>query len=91
MLSDIWVTVSVREDGLSPFKMDAVLKGKVPSIADQVVEFQVFQVRAMEDFATWKAAKPTGQYDMKTFEVKLRPVKAVKDLRPGASILFDIK
>ena len=37
------------------------------------------------------AAKAQGQYDSKTFEVKMRPVSRVPNLRPGMSVLLDTK
>lgn len=36
----------------------------------------------------WKATKANGQYDLRTFEVKARPVEAVEGLRPGMSIII---
>lgn len=29
-------------------------------------------------YAAWKATKTTGQYDLKTFEVKAKPVQSVE-------------
>ena len=48
------------------------------------------KVYAMKDegsYAVWKATKTQGQYDLKTFEVKARPMKAVEGLRPGMSLV----
>ena len=39
-------------------------------------------------YATWKATKEKGQYDIKTFEVKARPVHAIDGLRPGMSLIL---
>lgn len=91
MLNDMWVTFTVREDALSPFKMNAVLKANIPSMDNKPILFEVFNVKPMEDFATWKAAKPTGQYDVKTFEVKARPKEPVNGLRPGMSVLLNME
>ena len=51
----------------------------------------MMKVTSMKDkgsFAVWKATKATGQYDQKTFEVKARPTSAVKDIRPGMSVIL---
>ena len=40
----------------------------------------------MKDFGTyaaWKATKTTGQFDLKTFEVKAKPVQPVENLTSG--------
>ena len=42
-----------------------------------------------EAVAAWKATKTTGQYDMKTFEVKASPAQKVDGLRPGMSVLME--
>ena len=34
-------------------------------------------------YAAWKATKTTGQFDLKTFEVKAVPVERTDGLRPG--------
>ena len=39
-------------------------------------------------YAVWKATKANGQYDLRTFEVKARPVEAVEGLRPGMSVVI---
>lgn len=39
-------------------------------------------------YAVWKATKTTGQYDLKTFEVKARPETKIDGLRPGMSIIL---
>jgi HlyD family secretion protein len=36
----------------------------------------------------WKASKANGQYDLKTFEVKARPVEKLEGLRPGMSLVI---
>jgi len=44
----------------------------------------------MADFATWVPTKAKGEFDMKTFEIHLKPVHPVKGLRPGMSIEIHI-
>ena len=38
-------------------------------------------------YAVCKATKANGQYDLKTFEVKARPVEKIEGLRPGMSLV----
>jgi len=39
-------------------------------------------------YAAWKATKTTGQFDLKTFEVRARPMEIVEGLRPGMSVII---
>ena len=36
-----------------------------------------------------KATKTSGQFDVKTFEVRARPVGKITNLRPGMTALFE--
>ena len=84
--ADMWVTFNVREDRLKEFEMGQVFKAEIPAL-DTTAEFKVYAMRDLGSYAAWKATKAYGQFDMKTFEVKARPVKPVKNLRPGMSII----
>lgn len=85
-LDDAWAVLQVREDEMAAFSMDTVHVGEVPALKKDV-EFKVTTVAVMPDFATWKAARPGGT-DLRTFEIRLRPVASVDGLRPGMSVLF---
>lgn len=39
-------------------------------------------------YAAWKATKTTGQFDLKTFEVRAVPVGVKEVLRPGMSVII---
>lgn len=85
-LDQMWVAFNVREDRLKEFEMGQVFTARIPAL-DCEAEFCVYAMRDLGSYASWKATKATGQFDMKTFEVKARPVKAVKNLRPGMSVI----
>jgi len=88
-LNDIWFTFNVREDLLGELKMDKTFKVKVPALNNKIVEVKVTYIKALASYATWKATKTTGQFDVKTFEVRARPTAKVADLRPGMTALFE--
>ena len=88
-LNDIWFTFNVREDLLGELKMGKTFKIKVPALENQVVEVKVTYIKALASYATWKATKTTGQFDVKTFEVRARPTAKVANLRPGMTALFE--
>ena len=88
-LNDMWFTFNVREDLLADMKMGSSFKVKVPALDNQIVTLKVSYIKALASYATWKATKTTGQFDVKTFEVRARPNTKVKDLRPGMTALFE--
>jgi HlyD family secretion protein len=88
-LNDIWFTFNVREDLLGELKMGKTFSVKVPALNNQVVEVKVNYIKALASYATWKATKTTGQFDVKTFEVRAKPTTKVADLRPGMTALFE--
>ena len=48
---------------------------------------KVYYMKDQGSYAVWKATKANGQYDLKTFEVKARPVETLDGLRPGMSLV----
>ena len=44
----------------------------------------------MGEYATWKATESGKGFDMRSFEVELRAVEPVKDLRVGMSVLLEL-
>ena len=82
----IYAIFNVREDDLADFKMDNLYKAKVPGLGNDEVSFKVTYIAPMADFATWVPVKAKGEYELKTFEIHLKPQERIKDLRPGMSI-----
>jgi len=88
-LNDMWFVFNVREDLLANMKMGSTFNVKVPALGNKMVQVKVTYLKAMASYATWKATKTTGQFDVKTFEVHARPTSKVDGLRPGMSALVD--
>lgn len=87
MVNDIWGTFNVREDQLKGMKIGAKLKVYVPAL-DKQIEMRVTSLKDQGSYAVWKATKSNGQYDLKTFQVKARPVQKVDGLKPGMSLII---
>ncbi|SFK91412.1 HlyD family secretion protein [Porphyromonadaceae bacterium KH3CP3RA] len=86
-LDDIWFTFNVREDLLNDMKKGAVITVKIPALNNREAKLEITYIKAMASFATWKATKTTGDFDLKTFEIRAKPVEPIKDLRPGMTAL----
>lgn len=88
-MNDIWFSFNVREDLLGSMKVGSKFKVKIPALNNQEIEVKVSYVKALASYATWKATKTSGQFDVKTFEVRARPTQKVTDLRPGMTALVE--
>lgn len=88
-LTDSWVVLNVREDHLAKFQMNAAVTGTIPALGDRGFELSVYYISPLADFATWRATRYSSGYDIKTFEVRLRPREAIDGLRPGMSVLIE--
>lgn len=84
-----WVTLSLREDLMPGIRPGRRLSGQLPALGMRSIEFEVHYIAPMADFATWRSSRDLGGFDLRTFEVRARPVERVPDLRPGMSVLVD--
>jgi len=83
-----WVAVNLREDQYRGMAIGRVVRGSVPALGTSA-SFKVYYVHPQGDFATWRATRQSSGYDVRAFEVRLRPVQPIAGLRPGMSVLFD--
>ena len=88
-MNDIWFSFNVREDLLGSMKIGNTFTVKIPALDNQEVEVKVSYIKALASYATWKATKTSGQFDVKTFEVRARPTKKIANLRPGMTALVE--
>ncbi|MCQ2262150.1 MAG: efflux RND transporter periplasmic adaptor subunit [Bacteroidales bacterium] len=87
-MSDVWFTFSVREDLLNDLKVGAIVDINIPALGEQTYKAKVTYLKAMASYATWRATKVNGQYDVKSFDVKLVPVDEIPDLRAGMTAII---
>ena len=87
MMDDMWGTFNVREDQLDGMQVGTEFSVFVPAF-NKEVKMKVYHLKDQGSFAVWKATKANGQYDLKTFEVKARPVEKMEGLRPGMSLVI---
>ena len=87
VMDDMWGTFNVREDQLNGMKVGSEFSAFVPAF-NKEVKMKVYYLKDQGSYAVWKATKTNGQYDLKTFEVKARPVEKLDGLRPGMSLII---
>lgn len=86
-MSDVWFTFAVREDMLSRFTMGSSVQVKIPALGNEKYPVVVTHVKAMGTYATWRSTQQNGGYDVRTFDVKCRPIVTIPNLRPGMTAL----
>ena len=86
-LTDVWFTFAVREDMLSNFAMGSTVMVKIPALGDDKYPVVVTHLKAMGTYATWRSTQQNGGYDVRTFDVKCRPIADIPGLRPGMTAL----
>ena len=69
------------------FKGRKIVGVRIPALEKDTV-MKVFYIRDLGTYANWQATKSTGDFDARTFEVKMRPSRPIDGLRPGMSVLL---
>ncbi|MBR3446098.1 MAG: efflux RND transporter periplasmic adaptor subunit [Prevotella sp.] len=87
VMNDMWGTFNIREDQLKGMKIGDTFKAYVPAF-DKEIQMKVYYIKDQGAYAVWKATKSNGQYDLKTFEMKAKPLTKIEGLRPGMSLII---
>ncbi|MDR6759423.1 HlyD family secretion protein [Mycoplana sp. BE70] len=88
-LGDVWLRFDLREDLLKGLKVGDRFSAKIPALGDVPMEVEVRTIATRGEYAGWRATRATGDFDLRTFEVRAYPVKRVDALRPGMSAYVD--
>lgn len=86
---DRHIIFNVREELLNDLTMGKRIKVMIPALGKKEVDAEIYYIRDMGSYATWRATKTTGSWDSRTFEIKARPTEEVPNLRPGMSIIYN--
>lgn len=78
---------NVRENMLKDISVGSEIKVWIPAL-DVETQMEVFYIRDLGTYANWQATKASGDYDVRTFEIKARPKEQIKNFRPGMSVVL---
>lgn len=84
--NDSWALFNAREDQLGHFQQGTVFNAEIPALA-KTIRMRVTWLSAQPEFATWKNVRGTQGLDLRTFEVRAKPLTAEPGLRPGMSVI----
>jgi len=88
-MSDIWFHFAIREDMLRDITMGSEFDINIPALGQGTWRVKVTYIKAMASYATWRSTQTNGGYDVKTFDVKARPMgETPAALRPGMTAII---
>jgi HlyD family secretion protein len=85
-LSDVWLRFDLREDLAKGLKVGDQFQMRVPALGDRLITAAIRVIATKGEYAGWRATRATGDFDLRTFEVRAYPIAAVPGLRPGMSV-----
>lgn len=85
---DRYLVLNLREDRLAAIRIGSRLQGKVPALGMAEIGFEVNRLSPQADFATVRATSASGGFDLRTVEVRARPLSRREDLRPGMTVVI---
>jgi HlyD family secretion protein len=86
---DMWVQFDLREDLLRDLKQGSKFEVRVPALGDRLVELEARVIAAKGEYTGWRATRASGDFDLRTFEIRAYPTQPVPGLRPGMSVYTD--
>jgi HlyD family secretion protein len=88
-LADVWIHFDLREDLLKTIKVGDRFNVRIPALGDRSITVEVKLIATKGEYASWRATRATGDFDLRTFSIRAYPVQPVPDLRPGMSAYLD--
>src|SRR5271163_419313 len=88
-LNDMWVHFDLREDLVKTLKIGDRFGVRIPALSDRLITVEVKLIATKGEYASWRATRATGDFDLRTFSIRAYPVDKVPELRPGMSAYLD--
>jgi HlyD family secretion protein len=88
-LADVWIHFDLREDLVKTLKVGDRFDVHIPALNDRLVTVEVKLIATKGEYASWRATRATGDFDLRTFSIRAYPVQPVPELRPGMSAYLD--
>jgi HlyD family secretion protein len=88
-LNDLWIHFDLREDLVRTLKVGDRIGVRIPALDDRHITVEVKLIATKGEYASWRATRATGDFDLRTFSIRAYPVEKVPELRPGMSAYLD--
>jgi HlyD family secretion protein len=80
-----WASFNLREDQLGNLRIGAPVELDPADLHAHIVA-HVSEIAPRGEFATWRAARAVGDYDLNTFLVRADPAVSNNELQPGMTV-----
>jgi HlyD family secretion protein len=90
-LSDVWLRFNLREDLVKGVRVGDRFQIRIPALSDRLIDVEVRTIATRGEYSGWRATRATGDFDLRTFEVRAYPVDKIAELRPGMSAYVNWK
>jgi HlyD family secretion protein len=88
-LNDLWIHFDLREDLVRTLKVGDRIGVRIPALSDRRITAEVKLIATKGEYASWRATRATGDFDLRTFSIRAYPVEKVPELRPGMGAYLD--
>ena len=88
-LADVWIHFDLREDLVKTLKVGDRFDVRIPALEDRRITVEVKLIATKGEYASWRATRASGDFDLRTFSIRAYPVQPVSELRPGMSAYLD--
>jgi HlyD family secretion protein len=89
-LNDVWLRFDLREDLVKRIKVGDKVTMRAPALGDRPIVAEIRVIAPKGEYAGWRATRATGDFDLRTFEVRAYPTPPVPGLRPGMSVYVTV-
>jgi len=84
-LGDVWLRFDLREDLVKGIKTGDRFPVRISALGERSITVEIRTIATRGEYAGWRATRATGDFDLRTFEVRAYPVEPIPELRPGMS------
>src|SRR5205823_5089602 len=76
-LNDMWIHFDLREDLVRTLKIGDRFGVRIPALGDRRIIVEVKLIATKGEYASWRATRATGDFDLRTFSIRAYPVEKV--------------
>ena len=72
-LGDVWIRFDLREDLVKTLKVGDRFGVRIPALDDRRIMVEVKLIATKGEYASWRATRATGDFDLRTFSIRAYP------------------
>src|ERR1700757_1623426 len=88
-LADVWIHFDLREDLVKNLKVGDRFDVLIPALGERRVTVEVKLIATKGEYASWRATRASGDFDLRTLSMPAYPAQPVPQLPPRMSAYLD--